>query len=67
MKLFFNTKRKKEVQRLKRLEKSNSKRMTDDEFHKIEYAERISDNRRSLFISIIALLFSLVSLVLKLR
>lgn len=67
MKLFLTRDEKKEVQRLKQLEKSNSKRMTDEEFHRIEYAERISDNRRSLFISIIALLFSLASLILKLR
>lgn len=66
MKLFLTSEEKQEFKRLRRIEKSHTRRMTDEELRKIEKAEEFCDDRKSLFISIIALLLSLVSLISKL-
>lgn len=63
MKLFFTREEKEEVKMLKLLEKSNPRMLTKEDYRKIEYAEMIIDGRRRLFISIFALLVSILNLI----
>ena len=65
MKLFFTRSEKKEIKNLKQLEKSNTRKMTKEEYHKIEEAEKLIDNRRPIFISTLALLISVFSFIFK--
>lgn len=65
MKLFLTRKEKQEFKQLRKIERSNSRRLTYEEFCKIERVETFIANRRPLFISILALLLSLASVISK--
>lgn len=63
MKLFFTRAEKKEIKTLKQLEKSNTRKMTKEEYHKIEEAEKLIDNRRSIFFSTCVLFISFFNFI----
>lgn len=64
MKLFFTREEKQEFKRLRRTEKSNTRRMTDEELRKIEDAERFIDYRRDFLFSILSLCISILSIII---
>ena len=61
MKIFLTRKEKQEVKLLKRVEKLHTRRMTQEELNKIEYAERLRDSWLNLYPSIVALFVSLLA------
>ena len=65
MKIFLTQEEKLEFKQLRNIEKLNIRRMTEEELRKIEDVEKFCDMRRSLFVSLIALFISLVSLISK--
>lgn len=63
MRMFLMGNEKKEVKCLKQLERLHIRKMTKEELDKIEYAERLRDYRRVLFISIFALCVSILNFI----
>lgn len=60
MKLFLT----REEKQLRKIYKSDTRRMTEEELRKIERAERFIDTRRTLLVSLIALFISVSNFIL---
>lgn len=64
MKIFLMREEKQEFKRLRKIERSHKRRMTNEEFRKIEEVETFIDNRRCFIFSIVSLFVSVFSFIL---
>lgn len=65
MKLFLSNKERREVKEFKRIEKNGVRKLSSEEIKRIEIAERLHDFHVSATISMIALIFSIFNLIVK--
>lgn len=64
MSIFLTRKEKEEIKKIKYEQKNRIRRLTSEDYKKLERAEQLSSYRRDMAVSIISLIFSIFALII---